>query len=137
MNFDLFVQLSPPVQIHLITAVIAFALGLVIFLLPKGTSWHKTFGWIWVGLMLLVAISSIFIRLIIQGEDTFYEGFSSIHIFTIVTLASLPLALAHIRTGNVQGHRGAMIGLYIGALLIAGAFTFLPGRVMHQMVFGG
>ncbi len=30
----------------------------------------------------------------------------------------------------------AMATLFIGALVIAGAFTFLPGRIMHAVAFG-
>jgi uncharacterized membrane protein len=33
-------------------------------------------------------------------------------------------------------HRSAMLGVYIGGILIAGTFAFLPGRIMHAMVFG-
>jgi uncharacterized membrane protein len=33
----------------------AFALGLVQFAAPKGTLPHRTVGWIWVGLMAIVA----------------------------------------------------------------------------------
>jgi uncharacterized membrane protein len=29
-----------------------------------------------------------------------------------------------------------MMRLFIGALVIAGVFTFLPGRIMHAVVFG-
>jgi uncharacterized membrane protein len=29
-----------------------------------------------------------------------------------------------------------MVGLYVGALLIAGALSFAPGRLMHRMFFG-
>jgi uncharacterized membrane protein len=29
-----------------------------------------------------------------------------------------------------------MISLYAGALVVAGAFTFLPGRLMHEVAFG-
>ncbi len=29
-----------------------------------------------------------------------------------------------------------MIWIFIGALVIAGLFTFLPGRVMHAVAFG-
>jgi uncharacterized membrane protein len=29
-----------------------------------------------------------------------------------------------------------MLGLFAGALVIAGAFTFWPGRIMHAVVFG-
>jgi uncharacterized membrane protein len=30
-----------------------------------------------------------------------------------------------------------MIGLFCGALLIAGLFTLMPGRIMHKVLFGG
>jgi uncharacterized membrane protein len=29
-----------------------------------------------------------------------------------------------------------MIGLFLGALVIAGLLTLLPGRIMHGVVFG-
>ena len=29
-----------------------------------------------------------------------------------------------------------MISIFIGALVIAGLFTLLPGRIMHAVVFG-
>jgi uncharacterized membrane protein len=29
-----------------------------------------------------------------------------------------------------------MRGLYFGGLMIAGALTFLPGRIMYRMFFG-
>jgi uncharacterized membrane protein len=29
-----------------------------------------------------------------------------------------------------------MVGLFVGALVIAGVFTFLPGRIMHAVAFG-
>ncbi len=29
-----------------------------------------------------------------------------------------------------------MIGVYVGGILIAGSLTLLPGRIMHNVVFG-
>ena len=29
-----------------------------------------------------------------------------------------------------------MIGIFFGALVIAGLFTLMPGRIMHAVVFG-
>ncbi len=29
-----------------------------------------------------------------------------------------------------------MIGLFLGALVVAGLLTLVPGRVMHEVVFG-
>jgi uncharacterized membrane protein len=36
----------------------------------------------------------------------------------------------------VTRHRDIMVGIFLGALLIAGLFTFYPGRIMHTVVFG-
>ena len=30
-----------------------------------------------------------------------------------------------------------MIGLFAGALVIAGLFTLMPGRIMYKVLFGG
>jgi uncharacterized membrane protein len=30
-----------------------------------------------------------------------------------------------------------MVVLFLGALVVAGLFTLLPGRIMHAVVFGG
>ena len=29
-----------------------------------------------------------------------------------------------------------MLGIFTGALVIAGLFTFWPGRIMHEVLFG-
>jgi uncharacterized membrane protein len=42
----------------------------------------------------------------------------------------------HARHRRVVKHRNAMISIFLGALLIAGFFTFLPGRIMHAVAFG-
>jgi uncharacterized membrane protein len=36
---------------------------------------------------------------------------------------------------QVPRHRRAMIGLFVGALVIAGLFTLWPGRIMYAVVF--
>jgi uncharacterized membrane protein len=36
----------------------------------------------------------------------------------------------------VRQHRNSMISIFVGALVIAGLFTFAPGRIMHAVVFG-
>jgi uncharacterized membrane protein len=30
-----------------------------------------------------------------------------------------------------------MISIFAGALVVAGLFTLVPGRIMHRVVFGG
>ena len=52
------------------------------------------------------------------------------------TLVALPFAVRHARRHDVQQHRWTMIGIFTGALVIAGVFTFVPGRIMHAVLFG-
>jgi uncharacterized membrane protein len=40
------------------------------------------------------------------------------------------------RRGHIRAHRFAMISLYVGGILIAGAFAFSPGRMLHKWLFG-
>ena len=90
-------------------------------------------GRVWAGLMIVTAISSAFIRT--PGAGIAGTGFSYIHIFTVWTLVSIPLGIWAIRNDRVRAHRGIMVGLYVG-LLIAGSFTFIPGRLLGNLVFG-
>ena len=122
---------APVIQIHAFAAIGAFALGLVQLAAPKGTLPHRTIGWIWVALMVVIAGSSFWIH-----GYRMVGPFSPIHLLSIFTLVMLPLAVMHARRHNVTGHRLAMIGIFTGALLVAGAFTFLPGRIMHAVALG-
>jgi uncharacterized membrane protein len=119
------------IQIHAFAALGAFGLGAIQLAAPKGTIPHRTIGWIWAGLMLTVVLSSFFIHTI-----RLWGPWSPIHLLFLLVLATLPLAIWHARRHNVRRHRQAMLMLFTGALVIAGAFTLLPGRIMHAVVFG-
>jgi uncharacterized membrane protein len=122
---------APAIPLHAIAAMTAFVLGLVQFASPKGTLPHRTLGWIWVGLMGLVAISSFWIH-----QLRLVGPWSPIHLLSIFTLAMLPLAVWRAHTHRVAEHRRAMISIFAGALVVAGLFTLLPGRIMRTVVFG-
>jgi uncharacterized membrane protein len=98
---------------------------------PKGTLPHRTIGWIWVALMVMVSGSAFFIH-----QIRLWGQFSPIHLLAIFTLTALPLAVWHAHNHAVRKHRNAMVSLFIGALGIAGVFTLLPGRIMHAVVLG-
>jgi uncharacterized membrane protein len=122
---------SPQIQVHAFAAIAAFGLGIVQLSAPKGTLPHRTIGWAWVALMFAVAFSSLFIH-----EIRMWGRWSPIHLLSIYVLIILPLAVLAARRHIVERHRKHMLGLFIGALVIAGAFTFWPGRIMHAVVFG-
>jgi uncharacterized membrane protein len=109
----------------------AFALGVVQFAAPKGTLPHRTLGWIWVGLMMSVAASSFWIHQIrLMGP------WSPIHLLSIFTLLTVPLGVWKAHRHEISDHRRIMTLIFSGALVIAGLFTLLPGRIMHTVVFG-
>jgi uncharacterized membrane protein len=122
---------STTVQAHAFSAIAAFVLGVIQLAAPKGTLPHRAGGWLWVMLMGLVAISSLWIHTICT-----FGPFSLIHGLSVLTLVSLPIAVIAARRHRVRDHRRTMRLLFAGALVIAGIFTFLPGRIMHDVVFG-
>ncbi len=131
MTFAPLFAAPPAVIIHAFAAMTAFVLGSAQLALPKGTLPHRAMGWIWVGLMAVVAASSFLIHTLCQ-----IGPFSAIHGLSILTLVALPVAVTHARGHRVGQHRRLMILLFAGALGIAGGFTLWPGRIMHDVVFG-
>ncbi len=116
--------------IHLATVIPAIPLGLYVFVSRKGGARHKLLGKIWLGLMGATAIATLFIRNIESG------GFSWIHLFSVLTLIAIPKAILTARRGQIAKHKSHLLGLFVGALLVAGAASFLPGRTMSQWAFG-
>jgi uncharacterized membrane protein len=126
-------QRHPLIFFHLLTAVAALLLGLFILLRRKGTHSHRLLGWAWVLLMASTALATMFIR---DYRLPNIAGYTPIHGFTLLVALMLPLAVVYIRRGNVRGHRKTMTGLYIGACVVAGLFTLLPGRFLGSLLWG-
>ena len=120
--------------LHLATVVPAFAIGIFQLFRRKGTPSHKLLGKIYMVLMLATG----FITLAMPAEvgPRFLGHFGFIHAFSFLTLYSVPAAYFAARRGNIKVHRANMIGLYVGGILIAGAFAFSPGRMLHEWLFG-
>jgi uncharacterized membrane protein len=132
MTLEPLLSASPTIQIHAFAAMTAFALGIVQLSRRKGDGPHRLAGYMWVGLMLAVAASSFWIHEIKQ-----WRNFSLIHLLSIWVLLYTPFVVMMARRGNISAHKKGMIGLFAGALIIAGFFTFVPGRIMHAALFGG
>jgi uncharacterized membrane protein len=122
---------SPAIQIHAFAAMAAFVLGVVQLSAPKGTLPHRTVGWVWVSLMVLVCVTAFFIH-----ELRWWGEWSPIHLLAIFTLVMLPLAVFWAHRHRVTAHQWTMVSIFLGALVIAGLFTLMPGRIMHAVVFG-
>jgi uncharacterized membrane protein len=131
MKLGLIAAAPLPIQIHLATVIPAFLIGTwLIFLSVKGSRPHRMLGVVYLTLMTITAVTTFFIRSLDPPH------LSLLHLLIPVTLFAVLGGIAAARRGDVRGHRRAMILLYVGALLIAGGFTFLPGRLMHDVFFG-
>jgi uncharacterized membrane protein len=119
--------MSPALIVHLGTVLPALPFGAYLLLRPKGGRIHRLLGRLWAGMMVVTAISSFWL-----GSN---GGLSFIHLFSVATLLSIPVAVIAIRRGDVRRHRGAMTGMFIG-LVVAGAFAFSPGRLLHTWLTG-
>ena len=122
---------------HALFAILAIPVGLIIFTAKKGTKTHKTLGRIWVSLLILVSLTALFIQAITPGE------YSLIHLLIPFTIGSLIYSIWSIKQykktrieGYKRAHAHSMIGVYVGALLIAGALTLMPGRFFYEVLFG-
>ena len=131
MTFDPLLGAPAPIPLHGLLALCAIVLGAVQFALPKGRRLHRVLGWIRVLIMAGIALSAIPIN-----EIRLWGRWSPIHLLIPVTLASLVFAIRAARRRNIKAHRQTMIQLYLLALIVTGLFTLMPGRVMHQIVFG-
>ena len=119
---------------HLFTVLPAFVLGTISLILKKGTQLHKTIGQVYMLLMLFTAFVTLFMPAAVGV--TLFNHFGWIHLFSFLTIYTVPTAYIAIKKGNVKAHKRKMILLYFGALIVAGAFTLMPGRYLHSVIFG-
>jgi uncharacterized membrane protein len=120
--------------LHLATIVPAFLLGTYLLLNRKGTPRHKLLGKVYMLLMLVTASITLFMSA--QVGPRLFGHFGFIHIFSLVVFYTVPAAYLAARSGKIRSHRANMMGLYVGGMLIAGAFTLAPGRLIHGWLFG-
>ena len=125
------------IYVHAALALLAIPLGLYIFIIKKGTMNHRILGRTWVTVLIIVSLTAVFIKTINSGQ------YSLIHLLIPYTIGSLIYSIWNIKKFKKTKierykikHMHSMIGVYIGALLIAGAFTLIPGRFFHEIIFG-
>jgi uncharacterized membrane protein len=129
MDFSPIENASNAIQMHIIFAMVAIILFLSILWVRRGGKAHRIMGRLWVCTMIATALSSFWIHTI----DHFW-GFSAIHLLSVYTLISCATGVIAIQRGNVTAHRKAMMNTALGGLFIAGAFSFMPGRIMHHVL---
>lgn len=120
--------------VHLATILPAFLIGTVVLIMKKGTAIHKLLGRVYMILMLFTGVLTLFMPAKVGTQ--FFGHFGWIHLLCILTIYTVPGAYFAAKRGDIGSHKRKMILLYVGAMLIAGGFTFVPGRYLYEVFFG-
>ena len=127
-------MLTPVMSFHLATVAPAAVLGAYLTLRSKGTPLHRLLGKIYMALMFTTALLSLLIPATVGPQVLGHFGI--IHLLSFLVLYCVPSAYIAAKAHDVTAHRGHMIGVYVGGILVAGLFTLAPGRYLHQLLFG-
>lgn len=127
---DEWVRVPAIVWIHLATILVALVLTPLLLWRRRGDVRHRVYGYVWSGAMMLTALDSFLIHMGGNGR------FSLIHLLSLLTLIMVPVLVVAARRHDVVRHRRTVRGLIIGALLIAGFFTFPFNRLLGHWLFG-
>jgi len=130
MSLDPLLSAPFHIQLHAFAAMGAFVLGILQFSAPKGTIPHRKVGYVWVTLMIVTAVSAFFIRSHPDG------AFSWIHILIPITLAGVIGLVFEARRSQTRKHRNSALVLFFAALMLPGIFSFMPGRIMLEVITG-
>lgn len=118
---------------HLVMIVPYFVIGTILLIIKKGGDIHKTMGRIYMILMLITAVITLFMPAKVGPQ--LFDHFGWIHSFSVLTIYTVPTAYLAIKRGDFESHKRKMIILYFGAIIIAGGFTFIPGRCLNEVIF--
>ncbi len=130
-NLNLLFAQRPVILAHVAAALFALFIGAGLLWGPKGRAMHRLFGWTWVIAMMTVAISS-FLFPVLKATS----GISPIHGLSAFVAITVPLGVMAARRGDVAAHRKTMTRTFLFGLIVAGAFTLAPGRLMWRIFFG-
>ena len=123
-------RLDAMIWAHLVTVLTPLALTPVLMLRTRGDKLHRVLGWTWAVTLFATALISFAIR------ETNDGALSFIHVFSIITVISVPMLVWMARKHQVPTHRRIARSLTTGALLVAGYFTLLPGRILGIWLWG-
>lgn len=128
--------ITPVIAIHVAAAVSAVVIGPVALWARKGATQrprlHRAAGYAWVTLMVATAVSALFIT---GSAGPRVGGFGLIHLLIPATLAGLAMSFVRLARRDIAGHRMLMQNIYIGACVVAGVFTLLPGRLLGHTLW--
>ena len=122
------------VFLHLAIICPCIFLGAYLLLFPKATQLHRSLGKIYLSLMGITGIVTLFMPT--QGELKLFNHFGPLHLLSGITLYAVPTAYRAAKNKNIAAHKSAMIQLYIGGIIIAGSWAILgEGRLLNELFF--
>jgi uncharacterized membrane protein len=121
-----FLKIPLVLKVHLVAAAGALLIGTALLFAPKGRGFHRAAGWTWAACMATVAISSFWLR-DAGGKLSF------IHLLSGWVSIAIPMAIAAARRHDLRRHRAAMTRVFMFGLVLAGALTLMPGRLMWHV----
>jgi uncharacterized membrane protein len=123
------------VYIHLAALLPAILIGTYLMLARKGSPVHKSLGKVYMVLMGFTGVWTLFMPS--AEPDPLFHHFGWLHLLSGLTIWAVPTAWKAARTGDIRGHKSAMIQLYVGGILIAGSWAVLgQGRLLNDWIFG-
>src|SRR6185295_1119490 len=131
MSLQPLLDAAPAIQVHAFAAMAAFALGLVQLTAPKGTLPHRTLGYIWIALMVVIAVTAFWIH-----ELRVWGPWSPIHLLAIYTLVMLPIAVWRAHKHEVKRHRRAMLVFSSARWSLPACSRSCRAEIMHEVMFG-
>jgi uncharacterized membrane protein len=123
-------RLDLSIWLHLGTVAAALILTPILMLRRRGDRTHRRLGWAWALLMFGTALISFNIRGHATGQ------LSWIHLFSVLTILLVPKIIISARRHNIRTHRNTARNTVVGALLLAGFFTFPFERLLGSWLFG-
>lgn len=129
---DPLISASLQVQIHVVAAVLSILIGPLALLRRSRDRVHKILGYGWVSAMSVTVASSFLI-----WDLRIFGPFSPIHILSVFTAVGLYQGVRYAVRRQARAHQRTMQQLYFWALGVAGTLSFMPGRIMNQLVFEG
>jgi uncharacterized membrane protein len=129
-------QMTPVIAIHMTAALLATVTGPVALWARRGRNQHprlhRAFGYAWVTLMVVTAVSAVFIR---DFKLPNLAGYTPIHLLVPTFLVSLVFAFWRLAQRNIAAHRSIMQKLYLAACIVTGGFTLLPQRYLGHLLW--
>jgi uncharacterized membrane protein len=129
-------NLTPAIAIHLSAALAATVIGPLALWARRGRTQrprlHRAFGYAWVTLMLVTALSAIFIQ---GSKGPRFHGYSLIHLLIPTVIGALIGAFWYLSRKDVAGHRRVMQTTYLAGCVVAGGFALLPDRYLGNLIW--